>query len=166
MPVTVRPYRTTDFGPVNDLWRRARVVAFPEFQARKGHSAEEDRAYFGDVILAKNRVYVADMCGRVVGFMAIEDDFIDQLYVDPVNQRQGIGTSLIAHAKTLSPSGLHLFTFEANVQGRSFYEKHGFKVISVGVSPPPESEPDVEYRWTPDEDIAGRMSAQISRRRR
>ena len=151
MRVIVRPYLPTDFGPVNDLWRRTRIAAFPEFQARKGHTTEEDRDYFGNVILVKNHVFVAEKAGRVVGFLAMVDDFIDQLYVDPANQRQGIGTSLIAYAKTLSPSGLHLFTFEVNVHGRSFHEKQGFKVIRVGVSPPPESEPDVEFRWTPDE---------------
>jgi hypothetical protein len=32
---------------------------------------------------------------------------------------------------------------------RSFYEKQGFVAVYSGVSPPPESEPDVEYRWRP-----------------
>jgi ribosomal protein S18 acetylase RimI-like enzyme len=81
--------------------------------------------------------------------MAIAGDLIDQLYVDPENQRQGVGTSLIASAKALSPSGLRLFTFETNARGRAFYEKHGFRAAGFGISPPPESEPHVEYRWTP-----------------
>jgi hypothetical protein len=29
------------------------------------------------------------------------------------------------------------------------YEKHGFKAVKFGLSPPPESAPDVEYRWRP-----------------
>ena len=30
---------------------------------------------------------------------------------------------------------------------RAFYEKYGFTAEKFGVSPPPESEPDVEYHW-------------------
>jgi GNAT superfamily N-acetyltransferase len=143
----VRLYRPEDFDPVNDLWRRARVQALPEFQARMGHTAEADRAYFRTVVLVKNDVWVAELGGRPAGFMAIACDFIDQLYVDPDHQRRGIGHTLLAHAKQLSPSGLRLFTLQINANGRAFYEKEGFAVVKFGVSPPPESEPDVEYRW-------------------
>ena len=76
-------------------------------------------------------------------------DFIDQLYVDPDHQRKGIGSALIAHAKRLSPSGLRLFTLQINANGRAFYDNAGFVAVRFGVSPPPESEPDVEYHWAP-----------------
>src|SRR5262247_4565898 len=105
MDLIIRAYRPGDFGSINDLWRRARVAAFPDFQARKGHTAEEDRAYFRTVILIKNTVFVAEADGRAVGFMALAGDFIDQLYVDPGSQRQSVGASLISAAKALAPSG-------------------------------------------------------------
>jgi hypothetical protein len=60
----IRPYRPADFEPVNDLWRRARIAAFPEFQARKGHTAQEDRHYFRTVILVESDLVVADEDGR------------------------------------------------------------------------------------------------------
>jgi ribosomal protein S18 acetylase RimI-like enzyme len=61
---------------------------------------------------------------------------------------RGVGTSLIAYAKSLSPSRRRLFTFETNVNGRGFYERRGFRAVGFGISPPPESELHVEYRWT------------------
>jgi len=143
----IRPYRPDDFDPVNDVWRRSRLQAFPDFQARKGHTAEEDRDYFRRAILPRHDVWVAEVDGRPTGFMAIAGDFIDQLYVDPDHQRKGVGAALIAHAKRLSPSGLRLFTFQINTNGRAFYDKVGFAAVRFGVSPPPESEPDVEYHW-------------------
>ncbi len=89
------------------------------------------------------------------GFLAIAGDFIDQLYIDPEHQRKGIGRALIAHAQALSPSGLRLFTLQINHDGRAFYESQGFVAVRLGVSPAPESEPDIEYHWTPQrEDIA------------
>ena len=104
----IRPYRPEDFGPVNHVWRRARPTAFPEFQARKGHTSEEDRCYFRNVILVETSILVAEVDGCVIGFMAMTGDVIAHLYVDPDNQRRGIGTSLIASAKSLSPAGLRL----------------------------------------------------------
>jgi ribosomal protein S18 acetylase RimI-like enzyme len=148
----IRRYQAADFDPVNDLWRRARVQAFPDFQARKGHTAEEDRAYFRRVVLVRNELWVAELDGHAVGFMAITGNFIDQLYVDPEHQRRGIGHALIAHARQLSPTGLRLFTFQSNANGRAFYEK---EAVKFGVSPPPEFEPDVEYRWRPGERRGG-----------
>ena len=97
----------------------------------------------------ENSVLVAEVHGRVIAFMAMTGDLIARLYVDPDNQGRGIGTSLIACAKSLSPSGLRLFTLETNVIGRGFYERHGFSATGSGISPSPESEPHVEYRWTP-----------------
>ena len=145
----IRRYEPPDFDAVNDLWRRSRLRAFPDLQARKGHTAEEDREYFRDVVLVRHDVWVVELDGRVAGFLAIAGDFIDQLYVDPDHQRKGLGRALIAHARRLSPSGLRLFTFQINHAGRAFYEGQGFVAARLGVSPPPESEPDVEYRWHP-----------------
>ena len=145
----VRRYRPEDFDPVNDLWRRSRLAAFPDVQTRTGYTAEDDRDHFREVVQVKNDVWVAEVDGRPAAFMAIAGDFIDQLYVAPEHQRRGIGAALLAHARALSPSGLRLFTFQVNANGRAFYEKHGFVIIRLGVSPPPESEPDIEYHWRP-----------------
>ena len=112
----IRPYKLDDFDAVTALWRRARELAFPEFQRTKGHSFEEDQAYFRDVILVNNDVWVAEVDGSAAAFMAIAGDFIDQLYVDPDHQRSGLGRALLEHAKALSPEHLWLFTLQINIK--------------------------------------------------
>jgi ribosomal protein S18 acetylase RimI-like enzyme len=144
---TIRPYTPTDFETVTFLWRRARQQAFPEFQRAKGHTFEEDQAYFRNVILVNNDVWVAVIEENPVAFMAISGEFIDQLYVDPDHQRRAIGLALLEHARTLSPDHLWLYTLQINTGGRAFYEKNDFQAVKFGVSPAPESEPDVEYHW-------------------
>lgn len=143
----IRTYKSDDFEAVTGLWRRARELALPEFQRTKGHTIEEDQAYFRDVILTHNDVWVAEVDGEAAAFLAIAGDFIDQLFVDPVHQRQGLGKALLGHARQLSPGHLWLFTLQINVNARKFYEKNGFRAVRLGISPPPESEPDVEYHW-------------------
>jgi ribosomal protein S18 acetylase RimI-like enzyme len=72
------------------------------------------------------------------------------MYVDPSQWRKGWGTRLVVFAKSLSPSGLELHTHQENRAARRLYETHGFKAVRFGTSPPPESAPDVEYHWKPD----------------
>lgn len=146
--ILIRPYRSDDFDLVTSLWRRARELALPEFQRTKGHTFEEDLAYFREIILIDNDLWVAEVDGQTAAFMAIAGDFIDQLYVDPVHQRSGLGKALLDHAKSLSPERLRLCTLQINTNARAFYEKNGFRIARFGISPPPESEPDVEYHWS------------------
>jgi ribosomal protein S18 acetylase RimI-like enzyme len=73
------------------------------------------------------------------------------MYVDPPEWRKGWGTAFIFLAKELHPTGLELHTHQENWAARGLYEKHGFTAVKFGVSPPPESAPDVEYHWRPDQ---------------
>ncbi len=143
----IRDYLDSDFDAVTILWRVSREKSLPDFQRAKGHFFFEDRDYFQHKILKANKVWVASMDGCVAAFMAMENEFIDQLYVHPDYWRQGIGEALIAHARKISPLHLWLYTLQVNLNARAFYEKHGFVAEKFGTSPPPESEPDVEYHW-------------------
>jgi GNAT superfamily N-acetyltransferase len=143
----IREYYADDFDAVTILWRVARERSLPEFQREKGHFFYEDQGYFRDHILKQNRVWVVEADNRVVAFMAMEGEFIDQLYIHPDHQRHGIGMALLDFARRQSPEHLWLYTLQVNVNARVFYEKNGFVAEKFGVSPPPENEPDVEYHW-------------------
>lgn len=85
----------------------------------------------------------------MVGFLAMKESLIDRLYIAPDYQKRGIGSSFIDHAKRLCPDGLTLCTHQQNSRAREFYAEHGFKPIRFGLSPAPDSMPDVEYEWLP-----------------
>lgn len=144
---TIRAYRPEDFYPVTILWRISREKSVPEFQMEKGHFFYEDQHYFQNHILKENQVWVATVDDQPVAFLAMRGDFIDQLYIHPDHWRQGIGKALLDFAREQSPDHLWLYTLQINVNARAFYEKNGFVAEKFGVSPPPESEPDVEYHW-------------------
>jgi GNAT superfamily N-acetyltransferase len=143
----IRPYRNDDFDALTILWRVARERSLPEFQRAKGYFFYEDQDYFRARILTTNRVWVVEIDDRAVAFLAINKDFIDQLYIHPDHQRRGIGEALLKFAREQSPEHLWLYTLQVNVNARTFYEKNGFVPEKLGISPPPESEPDVEYHW-------------------
>jgi putative acetyltransferase len=146
-PIKIREYLEADFDPVTILWRIAREKSLPDFQRAKGYFFYQDQDYFQNRILKDNNIWVAEKEGRPVGFMAIKNDFIDQLYIHPDFQRLGIGTRFLDSARVSSPQHLWLYTLQVNTGACAFYEKHGFVAEKFGTSPPPENEPDVEYHW-------------------
>jgi ribosomal protein S18 acetylase RimI-like enzyme len=147
MKPNIRPYRPEDFDAVTILWRISREKSLPDFQRVHGHFFYEDQWYFREHILPENAVYVAELDGKIAGFMAIKGDFIDHLYIHPDHWRAGLGRAFLDFALTLSPDHLWLYTLQVNTNARAFYEKNGFVATKFGVSPPPENAPDVEYHW-------------------
>ena len=149
MPKTfiILEYGPEDFDAVTSLWRIEREKSLPEFQRAKGHFFYEDQEYFRNHVLKQDKVLVVECDDHPVAFMAIRDDFIDHLYVHPDYQNHGLGQALLDYARQCSPEHLWLYTLQINRNARAFYERNGFTAERFGVSPPPESEPDVEYHW-------------------
>lgn len=85
----------------------------------------------------------------LVGIAVLDDDWVDQLYVDPDHTEHGIGVKLMSVAKQQRPSGLRLWTFQSNVGARRFYEGHGFIATSATDGNNEEGAPDVRYEWSP-----------------
>jgi GNAT superfamily N-acetyltransferase len=146
-PFSIREYHQDDFDAVTIIWRISREKSLPDFQREKGHFFYEDRDYFRDHIVKNNQVWVVEAAQQPVAFMAMNKNFIDQLYIDPVHQRRGVGQALLNFARERSPDHIWLYTLQINVGARAFYEKNGFVAEKFGISPPPDNEPDVEYHW-------------------
>jgi ribosomal protein S18 acetylase RimI-like enzyme len=113
------------------------------------HSDEEHRAYIADVVLPRHDVVVAERNGAVVGFVAMSHgEVVDHLYVDPAHQRRGAGSALLEEAKRRMPGGFRLWVFQDNVPARTFYEKHGLRVVELtDGSGNEEKTPDALYEW-------------------
>lgn len=109
---------------------------------------EEMRGWIADYLLPKLEVWVAELGCDIVAIMALEHDYLDQLYVAPANQRHGVGDVLLAKAKERSPQRLRLHTFQRNTPARRFYERRGFvaRELTDGARNE-EREPDVLYEW-------------------
>jgi len=93
----------------------------------------------------------------------MKGSYIDRMFVDPSQWRKGWGTRLVVFAKSLSPNGLELHTHQENRAARRLYERHDFRAVTFGTSPPPESAPDVEYHWRPDNSAVHQTEARAAR---
>ena len=139
------------------MWHASKHAAFSYVAAQQAYTLDDDRAFLRDSLAIESTIWLAETAAEIVGFMAIKyvpavadpDALLDQLFVARGRERTGIGSTLLAIAKQLFPTGLRLYTFQRNVAARAFYEQRGFTAACFGMSPPPDNEPDVEYRWRP-----------------
>jgi ribosomal protein S18 acetylase RimI-like enzyme len=145
----IRPYRPEDEAAVVEVWHRSGRAAYTFLPTWQAFTLEQARSAFRQDILPRSTLWVAECDRCVVAYLAMRGSYIDRLYVDPPAQRRGWGTRMLAHARALHPNGLELHTHVENHAARAFYERHGFVAVRFGVSPPPESAPDVEYHWRP-----------------
>jgi len=146
-PLEVRPMADVELDAVVELWHITKRAAYPYLPLEQTYTLADDNRFFRSHILPHCAVWVAAQGPVLLGFLAINGNYVDRLYVLPDHQRRGIGTALLAKARELSPDSLELATHQQNVQARAFYEKQGFRAVRFGVSPPPESAPDLTYRW-------------------
>jgi putative acetyltransferase len=147
--IVIRDFVESDFDPVVTGWHRTNLASYSYVQAHREHSLEDARRFFRSNVMTECRVWIAERSGLPAGILALCKPWIRQLAVFPCFQRQGIGTALLHAARGHSPAELRLYTFRRNNAARAFYERHGFSAVAFGVSPAPESEPDVEYLWQP-----------------
>ena len=111
------------------------------------HTPEEDRGFFRDYLFVERENWGA-FDGELLGFMALSNEWIEQLYVLPQQQGRGIGRALLDVAKSKS-AVLKLWTFQENLGARQFYERNGFvaREMTDGIGNEAKA-PDVMYQWT------------------
>jgi GNAT superfamily N-acetyltransferase len=143
---SLRQSRPDDAPAIAALHRAARRQAMPYLPEL--HSEAEVSAWMRDTLLPNAEVWVAEICGRAVGYLALVGDSLDHLYVGPAHQGRGVGSLLLAKAQALRPAGLRLFAFQRNHRARAFYEARGFAPVRLSDGTGnEEKEPDVLYEW-------------------
>ena len=148
MPLTVRLATAADAPQVAEVDLASRAEALPT--VRWAHTPDEVRGWIANVLLPAGDVWVAEEAGVVLGYLALHDDFLAQLYLRPGYWRRGIGSMLMRHAKRLRPDGLRLWCFQVNARARAFYAAHGFAAVEcTDGSGNEEREPDILFAWRP-----------------
>jgi ribosomal protein S18 acetylase RimI-like enzyme len=95
-------------------------------------------------------VEVAERDGRIVAFLAYREQIrsLDELFVDPGAQGQGIGAGLLAAMKRRMSAGFSLYTDRDNAGARRFYARHGLVLVGEGLHPE-RGHPIARYAWAP-----------------
>ena len=142
--IVMRDATKSDLDIVAGIFSRARrtLTFVPEL-----HSEAEDRDFVRDVMFKTCHVRLAFYDKRACGFVAIKDNWIHQMHVDPGHVGKGVGSALIRDAKCLTER-IELWCFRDNKRARQLYERHGFKPVEeTDGAGNEEKMPDVRYVW-------------------
>ena len=132
MTTIIRQYKESDLDGVMASWESASKIAHPflleEF-------LETERYNIPNVYLPNTDTWVAEVAGKVVGFIALMGNEVGAIFLDPMFQGAGIGRSLMDKAQELHET-LEVEVFEANSIGRKFYDRYGFEPLAESIHAP------------------------------
>jgi putative acetyltransferase len=120
----IRKYNEKDADAIVELWFASSSLAHP-FLSDEFMAAE--RINLRELYLPNTENWVAELDGKVVGFIALIEDEVGGFFVDPVYHSRKIGLALMDHA-VAQKGALKLDVFRDNKLGRRFYDRYGFQI--------------------------------------
>jgi len=122
----IRKYKIEDVDAVVSSWRVASELAHP-FLPKEFLDQEADNVR--NMYLVYAETWVTEINGSVVGFIALVDDEIGGLFLDPKYHGQGLGKAMVDKAVAEKGRHLKVEVFMENIIGRGFYETYGFTEV-------------------------------------
>lgn len=125
----IRSFQPKDLDEVMDLWLTSNQDAHPFISPQYW----QDNYSLVREMLPQATLYVyQERTGAIMGFIGLQDNYIDGLFVAKKHRSQGIGKQLLDFAKTKRPT-LCLKVYQANEKATAFYLREGFQLIEVSL---------------------------------
>ena len=130
----VRPCEEGDFGTILDIINDGAIAYRDVIPADRLHdpymSADELRREIASGVAFFGWQDASELNG-VMGLQHVQDvTLIRHAYVRTAAQGTGIGSKLLEHVRLLAPGSILIGTWADSYWAISFYERHGFRVVS------------------------------------
>jgi L-amino acid N-acyltransferase YncA len=120
MDLKLRRGTDPDAVAVAALYLRARKAAKATIPMT-AHTDDETRRWIAERVVPHTELWVAeDDGGGLVGLLVLDQDRVDQLYVEPTLTGRGIGSELIGAAKARAPEGPEALDLRVESRGATF----------------------------------------------
>jgi ribosomal protein S18 acetylase RimI-like enzyme len=140
----VRPLETRDLDAAANAMQKAASRAYAYFGWN--HSVADMRQFISEKREIWASSWAAEINGFVQGFMALEEHFVDQLFIAPDWYDYRLGHLLMEKAKTIYPSYLELDCAQQNFRACRFYERQGFVAVKHSIHEK-AGIGEITYRW-------------------
>ena len=124
----IRKLQKADINRVADIWLKTNLKAHFFISEQYWISNYE----FVKEMLPQAEVYVYEDDKMIQGFIGINDEYIEGIFVSDEMQSQGIGKALLNYAKD-KRSKLLLNVYQKNTRAISFYQREGFEIQHSGL---------------------------------
>ena len=121
----IRKLQKVDINRVADIWLKTNLKAQFFIPEQYWISNYE----FVKELLPQAEVYVYEDDKMIQGFIGINDEYIEGIFVSDEMQSRGIGKMLLDYIKD-KKDRLQLKVYQKNVRAMSFYQREGFTIQS------------------------------------
>ena len=121
----IRKLQKADINRVADIWLKTNLKAHFFIPEQYWISNYE----FVKELLPQAEVYVYEDDKMIQGFIGINDEYIEGIFVSDEMQSRGIGKILLDYIKD-KKDRLQLKVYQKNVRAMSFYQREGFTIQS------------------------------------
>lgn len=132
----IRKFEKKDINAIMRIWKNENIRTH-NFISKEYW--ENNYKYVKD-ILPDADIYVYILDKQIVGFVGLNNNYVEGIFVDVNNQHKGIGTALLDKIKEYKES-LTLSVYKKNVNAIKFYEKNNFIITG-------ENTNEIEYTMT------------------
>ena len=124
----IRELRKADVNKVADIWLDTNIKAHYFIPSQYWKSNFE----LVKKLLLQVTVYIYEDNQEIQGFIGLNDEYIEGIFVSDEMQSQGIGKILLNYAKD-KRNKLRLNVYQKNTQAISFYQREGFEIQYSGL---------------------------------
>ena len=124
----IRELQKADINKVADIWLNTNIEAHDFIPVQYWRSNFE----LVKELLLQATVYVYEDNQGIQGFIGLNDEYIEGIFVSNEMQSQGIGKILLNYAKD-KRNKLFLNVYHKNTRAISFYRREGFEVRDSGL---------------------------------
>ena len=121
----IRKLQKVDINRVADIWLKTNLKAHFFIPEQYWISNYE----FVKEMLPQAEVYVYEDDKMIQGFIGVNDEYIEGIFVSDEMQSRGIGKMLLDYIKD-KKDRLQLKVYQKNVRAMSFYQREGFTIQS------------------------------------
>lgn len=139
----IRELRKADINKVADIWLDTNIKAHPFIPAQYWKS----NFSLVKELLLQATVYVYEDNQEIQGFIGLNDEYIEGIFVSDETQSQGIGKILLNCAKE-KRNKLLLKVYQKNTKAILFYQREGFEIQCSGLDES-TGEKDYVMVWRP-----------------
>lgn len=121
----IKKLQKTDINRVADIWLKTNLKThyfIPEQYWTNNYEVVKE-------MLPQAEVYVYEDDKIIQGFVGINDEYIEGIFVSDEMQSRGIGKMLLDYIKD-KKDRLQLKVYQKNVRAMSFYQREGFTIQS------------------------------------
>ena len=136
----IRELQKADINKVTDIWLDTNVTAHSFISSQYWQNNFE----LVKELLLQATVYVYEQNQEIQGFIGLNDEYIEGIFVSDEMRSQGIGKLLLDFVKNRKAK-LSLNVYQKNIRAIHFYQREGFAIRCEGLD---EATGEKEYVMT------------------